>query len=321
MLSLPDFKQKQIIFIQSWQTKNIRFKNNNLVVEEDGKIKTQVPCPKIFAIFIIGNFSFSSVLVQKMQSHGIGLFFLNINFRFYAALGVQTEGNTILRKRQYSNENDLEIAKKIIFNKTDNQIRLLKKIRQKSKKEKDAIQQLKKIQTQIESVERNDSLLGLEGSAAKVFFSVYFQDFKWSGRKPRTKYDVTNTLLDMGYTTLFNFIESLLRMYGFDIYCGVYHQFFYERKSLVCDLVEPFRCIVDETVRKAYKLGQIDEKDFYIQGHQYLLKRDKTGKYSRLFLEAIMNHKEPLFCYIQKYYRTFVRGEISNFPSFQIHIS
>ena len=55
--------------------------------------------------------------------------------------------------------------------------------------------------------------------------------------------------MDIGYTYLFNFIDALLRLYGFDTYLGFYHKEFYQRKSLVCDVVEPFRCIIDKNTK------------------------------------------------------------------------
>jgi hypothetical protein len=53
MLSLPDFEQKQIIFIESFDTKNINFENENLVIKEDNIIKNKVSLYKIFCIFLI----------------------------------------------------------------------------------------------------------------------------------------------------------------------------------------------------------------------------------------------------------------------------
>jgi CRISPR-associated protein Cas1 len=160
--------------------------------------------------------------------------------------------------------------------------------------------------------------LGYEGNIAKIFFSSYFAEMNWKGRKPRTKYDITNTLLDRGYTTLFNFVESLLRIYGFDIYCGIYHQFFFQRKSLVCDIVEPFRCIIDQSIRKANNLQIIDKKDFEAYDNQFTLPYKNSKKYSKIFLEAIMNHKEEIFLYIQSYYRCFITDKTSKIPNFII---
>ena len=76
------------------------------------------------------------------------------------------------------------------------------------------------------------------------------------------KSDVMNVTLDIGYSILFNFMESFIRMFGFDLYVGVYHRLWFKRKSLVCDLMEPFRCIIDHAVLLAFNRKQFSEKDF-----------------------------------------------------------
>lgn len=101
---------------------------------------------------------------------------------------------------------------------------------------------------------------------------------------PRTRNDIPNLLLDIGYTMVYNIIEAHCNLYGFDIYKGVYHTAFYERKSLVCDLVEPFRCLIDRQLRKSYNLGQIDEKDFVFKQGEYSILMDKRVKYLKILL-------------------------------------
>ena len=160
--------------------------------------------------------------------------------------------------------------------------------------------------------------MGLEGSGARIFFGEWFADSEWKGRKPRTKCDPTNLLLDMGYTYLFNFVESLLLLYGFDIYKGVLHQVFYQRKSLVCDLVEPFRCIIDHKLKVAHGLGQIKVDDFELKHNQYLLPFSKAKPYTRLLVEAILDQKSEIFLYIQSYYRQFMKAASTDtYPIFE----
>jgi hypothetical protein len=53
MLQFPDFDEKQILFIETFDTKNINFENDNLVIKEENVIKTKVSLHKIFAIFLI----------------------------------------------------------------------------------------------------------------------------------------------------------------------------------------------------------------------------------------------------------------------------
>ena len=144
-----------------------------------------------------------------------------------------------------------------------------------------------------------------------------FRDCNWIVRRPRVKHDPINSLQDTGYTMLFNFIEGLLGLYGFDVYKGVYHQCFYQRKSLVCDLIEPFRPIVDARIKKAYGLGQIKKEDFIEVNKQYRLFGKKSQPYIAWLLKAILKHKNPMFFYVQQYYRCFMQEKlIKDYPIF-----
>ena len=172
---------------------------------------------------------------------------------------------------------------------------------------------------EAKKAEESKELLGIEGYASKIFFQSYFKNVPWKRREPRNKSDSINFLLDMGYTHLFNFMEAHLRLYGFDVYIGIYHTLFYQRKSLVCDLVEPFRCIIDHSLRKAYALKQIKEKDFIVKRGRYFLPIQASKGYSQILLEALLKHKEEIFLYTQKYYRCFIKqAPVDTFPDFYI---
>ena len=158
-------------------------------------------------------------------------------------------------------------------------------------------------------------ILGIEGIASRVYFSQMFDEIDWKGRKPRAKQDITNVLLDIGYTQLFHFMDALLNLYGFDTYQGVYHQIFYQRKSLVCDLVEPFRTIIDQRIRKAYKLGQIHEEDFSFINGQYKIFGKQSQPYIAFLLKGLLEHKDEMFLYVQSYYRAFMQDKpIDQYP-------
>jgi CRISPR-associated protein Cas1 len=158
-------------------------------------------------------------------------------------------------------------------------------------------------------------LRGIEGSASKIFFAHYFKELKRYKREPRTRADIINLLMDMGYSFLYNFIEANLNLYGFDVYRGVYHKLFFERKSLACDLVEPFRCVIDKAILKAYNLGQINEKDFSFKNGEYELAWDKRDPYVKIMLKAILERKMDFFDYVKQYYR-FIMGAVEKFPNF-----
>ncbi|ATU04996.1 hypothetical protein BKN14_00895 [Candidatus Gracilibacteria bacterium HOT-871] len=319
MLSLSDFDEKQILFIESFDTKNINFENENLVIKENSEIKNKVSMYKIFAIFLIGETTITSVLIRKFQEFGITLVLMKKNFLSYLVIGNETEGNFVLRKKQYekTEEQMLEIAKNIIKIKAKNQLELLKNFRNKSPDLKENILKIENIYKKIDFSENYDSLLGYEGNISKIFFQNYFLEIGWVRRAPRTKFDIKNLLLDIGYTYLFHFVEAMLRLYGFDNYYGVYHRTWYQRKSLALDLMEPFRCIIDKALLKSYNLGQINEKDFAFRNGQYVLEWKNSRKYNQIFFKEILNYKLEIFSFVKEYYKYFMKGK-STFPNFEI---
>jgi CRISPR-associated protein Cas1 len=160
-------------------------------------------------------------------------------------------------------------------------------------------------------------ILGIEGSAARTYFPRVFDNVKWLGRKPRIKHDYVNASLDIGYTILFNVIDALLNAYGFDEYYGVLHRCFYMRKSLVCDLMEPMRPIIDYATRKGINLRQIKEDDFQVYNQRYALNWKKSPEYMQIYLKAILEYKETIFLYIQSYYRAVMKQKsVDQYPMF-----
>ncbi len=319
MLQFPDFDEKQILFIESFDTKNISFQNENLIIKEFWKIKNKVSLYKIFTIFLIWETTITSVLIRKFQDFWVTLILLKKNLLPYLVIWNETEGNFILRKKQYekSEEEMLEIAKNIILLKTNNQLQLLKNIRNKQWFIKKDIEKVKEIIKKIPESESYENLLWYEWNVAKLFFANYFWPIWWQRREPRTKRDIQNLLLDIGYTYLFHFIEALLRLYWFDNYYWVYHRTWYSRKSLALDLMEPFRCIIDRELLKAYNLKQVNSKDFKFQNWGYILPWQNSKKYSAIFLKAIMDNKEEMFFFVKDYYKYFMKGR-NHFPEYKI---
>jgi CRISPR-associated endonuclease Cas1 len=159
--------------------------------------------------------------------------------------------------------------------------------------------------------------MGLEGNIAKLFFQAYFEFANWQQRLPRVKIDTLNATLDIGYTMLFNYIECMTRLFGFDPYMGVYHQLWFSRKSLICDLMEPFRCIIDHQIRKSIKFKTFKPSDFEKRKNTYYLKPEFKKIYTQAFFEAIINQKSEIYKYIQHYYRSYMgRKSATNYPNF-----
>lgn len=319
MITVPEFNKKQIVFVLFDKGEKLAFSNDNLVVKTaDSKIKFQCTCYRLFTVYAVGYFSLTSALIQRAKRFGFYIALMTPGFRLYALFGAEKEGNVLLKRKQY-NYNELGIAKHIAKNKISNQLSVLKSVRNKSDSIKEAINHIDDYKQKIDSVSNLDELMAYEGLSSKLYFRNHFNNVLWNGRQPRVKRDMVNSTLDIGYTLLFTFIDSLLLSYGFDTYCGVMHRQFYKRKSLVCDIVEPFRPLIDQAVKKAINLNQINESDFIIINNQYKPKWTESTKIIKILMLPIIENKDKIFLYIQSYYRAFMKDlKEDNFPVFEI---
>ncbi len=146
-----------------------------------------------------------------------------------------------------------------------------------------------------------------------------FDNVLWNGRQPRIKANYVNALLDLGYSMLFNMADSMLQIYGFDTYCGVYHREFYMRKSLACDVMEPMRPIIDYIVRKGINLKQFKKDDFEVINQRYVLRYRECSKYVNVFMSGILQYKDEMFLFIQSYYRSFMKSKnITEYKRFEL---
>ena len=171
MLTLPDFKEKQILFIDTrsheGETK-IRFQNDNLVFLKDEKIINRASCHKIFTIFIIGEITLTSGIIKNALRYGISIFLMTSSYNIYAEIGAKSEANFLLRMQQYkmTKEKELKLAKFLVLNKLKNQARLLGKRLDKE------------IKNKIKNTKSDEILRGIEGNYAKDFFKEYFKDLR-----------------------------------------------------------------------------------------------------------------------------------------------
>jgi CRISPR-associated endonuclease Cas1 len=323
MFTHKDIEYRSVFVVNCLEHRSLRVFQGELLLEdtESRKALTKFPFQKILALFVIGHISITTPLIEKCTQFGVPLVVMKSNFRPVFFFSVTAEANFLLRKRQYEySKSNLQIPKILVENKIQNQIHLLEKIRVKSDSIQLVIEQCKNLLTLLPCVTDYDSVMGIEGKAAASFFAEYFEPFDWKTRSPRTKVDVINSTLDIGYTILFNYIEAFVRLFGFDPYRGVYHQLWFKRKSLICDLVEPFRCLIDRQVRRAFNLGQCSADDFELNKNEYFLKPKKNSDYVKMFYDVLIEQKSVVFKYMQDYYRCFMQQKESDkYPRFFIN--
>ncbi len=95
----------------------------------------------------------------------------------------------------------------------------------------------------IDEIEFDDST-NREGHAAKVYFNAMFgKDFSRSDETP------INAMLDYGYSIILSCINREVVANGYLTQLGIFHDNMFNQFNLSCDLMEPFRPIVDRKVK------------------------------------------------------------------------
>lgn len=126
--------------------------------------------------------------------------------------------------------------------------------------------------------ERAAQLLGIEGTAARLYFSQFssmlraagpagLPAFDFTGRNRRPPRDPVNAVLSFCYAMLTKDLLGVLLAVGFDPYQGVYHRPRFGRPALALDLAEEFRPLVaDSVVLTVLNNGELTATDFLSRG-------------------------------------------------------
>ena len=322
MFTNKDIEYRGVYVINCINERDLRVSSGEVLLEDlqEKRVLTKLPFQKILCLFVIGHIRITTPLLEKCKKNNVALVVMKPSLRPVFYWSDSAEANFLIRQRQYLfAKDDITIARLLVSNKIANQKTLLQNTRKRDEITTFAIEKCNLYEKAALASNDYHELMGIEGRTSKLFFTSYFQNVGWKGRKPRVKSDYINTTLDIGYTYLFNFIECFVRMFGFDLYVGVYHRLWFKRKSLVCDLMEPFRCIIDRIVRTGINRNQFSEKDFDIWKGEYRLKREKNKDYSKIFFDVLVLYKSEIFKYIQQYYRCFMSNKaIDLYPKFQL---
>ncbi len=118
------------------------------------------------------------------------------------------------------------------------------------------IQRLTGLEARLGGVANIDSLRGIEGAGAAMYFEAYQHIFaprlEFNGRNRRPPRDPVNVVLSLTYTLVHAEAIRVLVSTGFDPQLGVYHLPSFGRESLACDLVEMYRPVVEYWVWRLF---------------------------------------------------------------------
>ncbi len=285
----------------------LSLKNENIVVTtEDGSSK-MFPMLGIESIMTFSYKGASPALIGECSERGISITFLSPAGKFLAMPTGRTNGNVLLRKKQYrisDNEaGSLNCARYFIFGKIYNSRWTLERtvrdhaMRVDSEKLKGISGYLKDVLCTILETNELESLRGIEGKAASSYFSVFNEliinqksDFVFQSRNRRPPLDRVNAMLSFGYRLLESDCVNALESVGLDSYVGFLHRDRPGRASMALDLMEELRSVlVDRMVLTMINQGQIRKKHFRTLENGAVFLNDDGRK---TFISVWQEHKK-----------------------------
>lgn len=219
----------------------------------------------------------STPLLRFCGERGISITFLSSHGHFYGRFYGPVSGNVLLRKKQYESIACPEFAnllvRDILLGKIKNSKTVLMRAARKNEETAQSLTQasnhLSQLAIQLESCESIDSMRGVEGAAATIYFSQFDfmlhspAGFRFETRSRKPPANEVNAVLSFVYTLLTREICSALETVGLDPAAGYLHTLRPGRASFALDLMEELRApLCDRFVLSLFNLGQLGEKDF-----------------------------------------------------------
>lgn len=290
-------------------------------------------------VCIYGNVTLSAQVMRELFAREIPVCWFSYG-GWFSGMAEGLPGKHVdLRRAQFTTPPEILLAAagNIVAGKIRNSRTLLR--RNSRVPHEDTVEQLRGLAVSAATPSGYPTLLGLEGTAARLYFARFtsmlsptggldITGFDTNGRARRPPPDPVNALLSFVYALLVKDLTVILRAVGFDPYIGVYHRPRYGRPALALDLAEEFRpLIADSTVIQVINNGEVRPHHFTLRAGGCQL--DRTGRRAVISAyERRMAHeiKHPVFGYRVNYRRALdvqarilaahLTGEIPDYTPF-----
>lgn len=258
-------------------------RNENVCISIGGEEKASVPVTSVNSIVFFGKNTLSTSLLGFCAKNDVTITFVDAFGHFEGRLCGPVSGNVLLRKRQYESLSDSAFCRQfvgdLLAGKLYNSKNILMRHARGSKEEEprqylyQGAEQIAELAGLLEQCADCDGLRGIEGSAAKVYFSRFDSmlsspsGFRFDKRSRRPPLNEVNAVLSFLYTQLTHDMVSAMETVGLDPAAGYLHTLRPGRPSFALDLMEEFRApLCDRLALTLFNRGQLAKPDFRTEG-------------------------------------------------------
>lgn len=228
----------------------LSYKNDYLIIRSENL--QMIHLSEINLIIIEnGMVSITSYLINELINNKIKLIFCDEKHNpageimpYYTSFNTSKK---ILKQTKWENEKKDIVWQQIIKNKIHNQAMVLKKL------EIEDYEKILEFEKQVLPGDKTNR----EGHAAKVYFNLLF------GKKfIRGEGNNINGSLDYGYSIILSTMNKEIVSKGYITQLGINHKSEFNQFNLACDLMEPFRPLIDKIVYENFNL-ELDKNQKY----------------------------------------------------------
>ncbi len=272
---------------------------------------------KVESIVISNQAMITSQAVAMALEHNIDVIFLDKYGDPVGRIWFSKMGSTaLIRRRQIEAVETplgLQLVVDMVSRKIENQTRFMKKLMHARPGKEDHFSSfMETVEQAKQSIEGlsagsdtdmdaiRNRLMGFEGTAGRNYFrcisGLLPERYRFKERSRRPAKDAFNACLNYCYGILYSLVEKACILSGLDPYVGFLHTDNYNKKSLVFDLIEPFRIFGEQTAVYLFTGKQM--KDEYFDSAEGAVSLNQSGK--PVVVEAMNSHLDEAVRYRRK---------------------
>lgn len=247
-----------------------------VVIPDDPQRRT-LPLRRIESVVVFGNIQVSSQLLSRCAEDGRPVVWMSSAGRFLGRVDGPTRGNVLLRHSQHlahaNHEARLEIARCCVAGKIQNSRQILMRGAHDADRHQLTLREiaanLAGLLAGLPDIDDLDTLLGIEGQAARVYFSGLRHmlrpdlGLEFTARIKRPAVDPVNAVLSFLYGLLRSAVHGAAEQVGLDPYVGFLHGLRPGKPALALDLMEELRpAIGDRLTLTLLNRRQIRQEHF-----------------------------------------------------------
>lgn len=287
-----------------------------LEVRRKDELLDSVRLLDVSQISLFGNVFVSPQLLRELFAREVPVCWFSYG-GWFAGMAVGLPGKNVeLRRRQVAvaGQGGLSIARRLVEGKIRNSRTLLRRNARSDVRRE--LRQLRELADEALEVDSAQSLLGVEGAAARIYFSAFPAmlkggdglpgvPFSFEGRNRRPPPDPINCLLSYAYSLLTKDLTVVGHVIGFDPYLGFFHRPKFGRPALALDLAEEFRPLIAESlVVTLLNNEEIGMSDFVVRAGGVMLTKEGRRKVLRGYERRLTYElRHPKFGYTVSYRR------------------